>query len=183
MKYERRGCIVMNDNEYLGITAFSNAVGVKPQGIYERISKKNNAIHKYIKPNSKPTQIHISAVKELYGITLTSALTSTLTSEEKSVNSEVPLQKLSQKKTNKKLIYRDKLVESLERQIEEQKKELEKKDKFIDSIMIRLEESQKLLDQQQQLALAEKKEQILLLGEETKEKKNNKWYHFWKRGV
>lgn len=173
----------MNDKEYLGITAFSNAVGVKPQGIYERISKKNNAIHKYIKPNSKPTQIHISAIKDLYGITLTSALTSTLTSEEKSVNNEIPLQKLSQKKISKNVIYRDKLVESLERQIEQQKKELESKDKIINSIMIRLEESQKLLDQQQQLALEDKKEkQILLLGDETKEKNNNKWYHFWKRG-
>lgn len=169
----------MNDNEYLKIGAFSRAVGVQPQGIYERINKPNNAIHKYIKPNSKPTEIHVSAIKDLYGITLTSALSSTLTSAEKRVDSiKVPLQK----KENKKIIYRDKLVLSLERQIEEQKKQLEKKDEIIESIMERLKENQKLLDQQQQLALEDKKEQILLLGEGTKENKN-KWYHFWKRGV
>lgn len=182
----------MEEKEYLGISDFSMAVHVKPQGIYERISKPNNAIHKYIRPNYKPTQIHVSAIEELYGIPLTSALTSTLSSAKKCINSNVPLQEHSEKKkVIKSVKYRDKLISSLERQIEEQRKALEQKDKFIDNLMERLKESERLLDQEQQLSLAEKKEKQILLNagitkennrEESKENNSSKWYHFWKRG-
>ena len=62
----------MNDNECMSISAFAEVVGVSTQNIYERIRKKDNAIQRYIVPNSKPVKIHISAIKELYNKTLQS---------------------------------------------------------------------------------------------------------------
>lgn len=151
----------MNDNEYMSISAFAEVVGVSTQNIYERIRKKDNAIQRYIVPNSKPVKIHISAIKELYNKTLQSPLSSDLQSEKiesMRTHNKVPLQppNESQRLQDESNAYL-KVIEILENQIEQQKKDLESKDKIIASITDRLQESQKLLDQQQQLALADKK--------------------------
>ena len=176
----------MNDNEYMSISAFAEVVGVSTQNIYERIRKKDNAIQRYIMPDSKPVKIHISAVKELYNKTLQSTLSSTLQSESKSGNTEgigefkLPFHdtftetKRVQEEDNAYL----KVIAVLENQIEQQKKDLESKDKIIVSITDRLKESQRLLDQQQQLALADK-QKILELEERTKvveQPQQKKWY-------
>lgn len=155
----------MNDNEYMSISAFAEVVGVSTQNIYERIRKKDNAIQRYIMPNSKPVKIHNSAVKELYNKTLQRPLSSALQSEDKSGNTEgmgelgLPLHTPStetQRVQDENNAYL-KVIAVLENQIEQQKKDLENKDKIIASITERLKDSQKLLDQQQQLALADKK--------------------------
>ena len=82
--------------------------------------------------------------------TLQGTIQSTETEEEKTV----PLQDdfLSENKS----AYL-KIITVLENQIEQQKKELDSKDKIIASITDRLEASQKLVDQQQQLSLADRK--------------------------
>ena len=174
----------MNDNEYMSISAFAEVVGVSTQNIYERIRKKDNAIQRYIMPDSKPVKIHISAVKELYNKTLQSPLSSALQSESTSGNNEVkssqtelPLQtsfKDNEKEENAYL----KVIAVLENEIAQKNKELENKDKIIQSITDRLGESQRLLDQQQQLALADK-QKILELEERTKvveQPQQKKWY-------
>lgn len=55
-----------------------------------------------------------------------------------------------------------KVIAVLENEIAQKNKELENKDKIIQNITERLGESQRLLDQQQQLALADKKNMIEL---------------------
>lgn len=71
-----------------------------------------------------------------------------------------------------------KVIAVLENEIAQKNKELENKDKIIQSITDRLGESQRLLDQQQQLALADK-QKILELEERTKvveQPQQKKWY-------
>ena len=192
----------MNDKEYLGISAFAELVNVSTQSIYERINKKDNAIHKYMKNDTKPFQIHISAVKELYGKTLTSTCTSTLQNEKKA-EEHIPLQSPStENKISEEVMYK-KVIAVLEEQIAQQKKELEAKDNIIANITERLGTSQKLLDQQQQLTLADRqkilmleqknkeqeqvaiedKQKIFMLEQEQKNKMyqqpQKKWYQFW----
>jgi len=176
----------MNEKEYLGISAFASLVNVSTQSIYERLNKKDNAIHKYIKADSKPAQIHISAIKELYGKTLTSTCTGTLQRESTSGKTEgmgelgLPLHAPStetQKVQDEDNAYL-KVIAVLENQIEQQKKDLETKDKQIAEISERLKDSQNLLSQQQQLALADKQNNILMLEDKTQ--KQRKWYEFWK---
>lgn len=175
----------MNDNEYMSISAFAEVVGVSTQNIYERIRKKDNAIQRYIMPDSKPVKIHISAVKELYNKTLQSTLSSALQSENKSGNTEgkssqteLPLQTSFKDNEKEKDTEYLKVIAILENEIAQKNKELESKDKIIVSITDRLKESQRLLDQQQQLALADK-QKILELEERTKvveQPQQKKWY-------
>lgn len=176
----------MNEKEYLGISAFASLVNVSTQSIYERLNKKDNAIHKYIKENSKPVQIHISAIKELYGKTLTSTCTGTLKNgdNESGGTGYVPLHASpnnpsteTQKVQGEDNAYL-KVIAVLEKQVEQQKKDLETKDKQLAEISERLKASQNLLSQQQQLALADKQNNILMLEEKTQKQK--KWYEFWK---
>lgn len=176
----------MNEKEYLGISAFASLVNVSTQSIYERLNKKDNAIHKYIKADSKPVQIHISAIKELYGKTLTSTCTGTLKNgdNESGGTGFVPLQATTNNPSTETQKIQDednaylKVIAVLEKQVEQQKKDLETKDKQIAEISERLKDSQNLLSQQQQLALAYQQNNILMLGEETQKQK--KWYEFWK---
>lgn len=176
----------MSEKEYLGISAFASLVNVSTQSIYERLNKKDNAIHKYIKADSKPVQIHISAIKELYGKTLTSTCTGTLKNGENEIGGTgfVPLQATTNNPSTETQKIQDednaylKVIAVLENQIEQQKKDLETKDKQIAEISERLKDSQNLLSQQQQLALADKQNNILMLEEKTQKQK--KWYKFWK---
>lgn len=180
----------MNDNEYIAISTFSKITNVSVQSIYERINKKDNAIHKYIKADSKPLQIHISAVKDLYNKDYSSTLTSTLKggdimSEKKpsgTPESGPSSLKFFAPTETPKVQDEDnaylKLIAVLEKQVEQQKKDLETKDKQIAEISERLKDSQNLLSQQQQLALADKQNNVLMLGEKTQKQK--KWYEFWK---
>lgn len=176
----------MNDNEYIAISTFSKITNVSVQSIYERINKKDNAIHKYIKADSKPLQIHISAVKDLYNKDYSSTLTSTLKGGENESGGTgyVPLQATTNNPSTETQKVQDednaylKVIAVLEKQVEQQKKDLETKDKQIAEISERLKDSQNLLSQQQQLALADKQNNVLMLGEKTQKQK--KWYEFWK---
>lgn len=176
----------MNDNEYIAISRFAEIVNVSTQSIYERINKKDNVIHQYIKADSKPLQIHISAIKELYNKACSSTLTSTLKGGENESGGTgyVPLQATTNNPSTEtqKVQGEDnaylKVIAVLEKQVEQQKKDLETKDKQLAEISERLKDSQNLLSQQQQLALADKQNNILMLEEKTQKQK--KWYEFWK---
>lgn len=198
----------MNDKEYIGISAFADMVNVSVQNIYERIKKKDNAIQKYVKTDCKPYKIHISAVEELYGKNHSSTCSSPLSSTLKVENEDakkIPLQNPSTgNDASGEMLYYKKIIAVLENQIEEQKNELKTKDTIIANMTERLGTSQKLLDQQQQLALADKqkilmleeknkeqeqisiedKQKILMLEQEQKkyeyQQPQKKWYEFWK---
>lgn len=177
----------MKINEELYVSELAEILDIRTQSIYERLKKENNIINKYRVPDTDPVKLYKAVIEEVYKKDLkdleqqeNETLQSTLQGTEEEQNKN-PLHENESKENYLKVIA------VLEKQVEQQKKDLETKDKIILSITERLAESQNLVNQQQQLALADKKsmleleEKIKLLEQpkdNIEEPQENKWSIF-----
>ena len=137
----------MNE-KFLTIKEFAEKAGVSVQSIYKRISKKDNPIHSYLKEVEGVKMLDSSALDILYTGKNGPA-------EEKpgSKGPEVP-----ENERTEEAIHTDILLNILERQLSEQGQQLQEKDRQlrekdsqISSLLARLEDTTRIIDQQQQL--------------------------------
>lgn len=170
----------MNE-EYLSIKEFADLVGVTQQSIYKRLNKEDNPLHKYFKFEDGKKYISKAAV----------VLYENVSAEEK--KPEVKEEQQENVIQSEKKNYFDCLLELLEqqllekdRQLQEKDNQIKEKDKQIESLLLRLEESNKLVSQQQQLTAIEKKnlfeieEKEAATTEEEPQKKKS-FFSFWNR--
>jgi hypothetical protein len=161
--------------EYVSIKRFAELADVSPQSIYKRLKKENNPLQPFVKRvEGKKPMISMEALS-LYE-----------DNEEPVIHIEEPEQQTS----SNDLI--EKAMTSLQDQLVYQQDQLKEKDKQIELLLKRLEETNKALDQQQKLSAADKQrileletkeaesEKKVLLLEETIQIKeaeaNKKWY-------
>lgn len=162
----------MNEN-YITISKFSKKAGVSTQSIYKRISKKDNAIHKYLKVTNEGAKISSLALKELYGITENE--------EVAKVGNEVVQPNKNITEDKKEIVLNNdsenpykKIIDILQKQVDNYYQEIQTKDSLIKDLTDTIKQNQVLIDQQQKLALADK-QKILQLEEQTAEKKRKKF--------
>ena len=127
------------DKDFLTVKEFSELAGVSVQSIYKKLGKVNNPIQRYLKVVDGVKYISRTALEVLYN---SSPATNVLHEE---------------KKTNEQSST-DRILNILEKQLEEQRRQLQEKDKQIaaqieqiNSLLMRLEESSTIINQQQQL--------------------------------
>lgn len=157
--------------EYVSIKKFAEMADVSQQSIYKRLKKENNPIQQYVKLVEGDKQVISVEALNLYN---------------KKKNEEIHyIEDEDEGKEKKPAAAADELVkaamETLQSQLEYQKEMLREKDKQIASLLSRLEETTKALDQQQHLNVIDKSK-ILELEEKAKsieEDNNKKWYHKW----
>ena len=168
------------ENKYLSIQDFANLVNKSQQGIYKRLKNKEDKLNNYIKLEDGKKLISIEAAKDLYKINI----------------DEIDFDNFGSNREESKTAAADSqaIIEIL-------KNELEIKNKQIDDLNDRLSDLTKTLDQQQQLALIDKKRILELedkqkkyeeaAAEEVKDpaavennkaedSKPKKWWKFWK---
>ena len=155
--------------EYLSIQEFAQLAGVTPQSIYKRIRKSNNRKSK------------IS--KSFYGISEEETTNKPSLKVDKPKEEEKQQKQEKIKETQIKETADQKVIEILREQIEILRKDNEGKDKQIAELHERLAESQKMIDQQQKLSMADK-QQILLLEEQTRtNKEKSRGLFGWFKGL
>lgn len=147
-------------DEYISVKEFAKRAGVSVQSLYKRLNGLNNPLNQYIKLVDNQKMLNISALEEIYGIEVEQPIQPNHSTSE-SINEAV--------------------IDTLLKQTEMLKKELEIKNIQIKELNERLSESQKLLAYQQQLqAMAEQKLQLLEQKEIQQEVKEKKRWQFWK---
>lgn len=171
-------------SETLSIKDFSEVAKVSPQSIYKRLKKLDNPLQAYVVKEGDQIMLQKIALKELYNIEVD------LTTTQPSLKVEQPKAEDKETQENATKVNEEqeqtasfKVIQILREQIEAQRKDIENKNKQIDELNNRLAETTQLLDQQQKLSLADKK-QLLLLEEKTKENKKGiigKFINLFKR--
>lgn len=150
-------------DEYISVKEFAKRAGVSVQSLYKRLNGLNNPLNQYIKLVDNQKMLNISALEEIYGIEV-----------------EQPIQPNHSTYSTSESI-NEAVIDTLLKQTEMLKKELEIKNIQIKELNERLSESQKLLAYQQQLqAMAEQKLQLLEQKEIQQEVKEKKRWQFWK---
>lgn len=166
--------------EYISIREFSDRANVSVQSIYKRLNGVDNPLNRYVKLIDNQKMLNIQALQEIYGIEVEQPIQpkySTYSTEKVSkevenfggkefveIQHELELKELENKHLKEKIDF-----------LESEKKEWKEHIEWLNS---RLEESHKLLDQQQQLcAITQKKIEEL---EEKKEEPKKSWWKFWK---
>ena len=156
-------------SEYITVKEFAEIAGVTIQSIYKRLSKENNPLNPYFKEIDGKKLLHKAALKEVYDL-----------DPPEELEKDQPADPTEEAATPEKNDHADRLITLLEKQLEEKDRQLQEKDlqinakdKQIESLLQRLEEANKLIDQQQQLAAIEKKEVLQLEDPEEKEKKKS----------
>ena len=176
--------------EYLKVNDFAKVAGVSAQSVYKRIKKKSNPIQPFLKEIDNQLFINKSALSILYGIevkettTQPSVIVDKPTTEEKEnikVTTEDVKEIKENEKVNKEAEALQEVIHILSTQLEVQKKSNEEKDYIIKELNNRLAESNRMLDQQQKLSMADKK-RILEL-EEGREEKKKKGIINWLKGL
>lgn len=159
-------------SETLSIKEFSEVAKVSPQSIYKRLKKTDNPIQAYVVKEGDQIMLQKIALKELYNIEvdLTTTQSSLKVEQPKTENKETQDNATKKIKEEQEQTASFKVIQILREQIEAQRKDIENKNKQIEELNNRLAETTQLLDQQQKLSLADKK-QLLLLEEKTKENK------------
>ena len=169
--------------EYLSIQEFAQLAGVTPQSIYKRIRKSNNQIHSFLKKDEEGLKLHKSALSILYGISEEETTNKPSLKVDKPKEEEKQQKQEKIKETQIKETADQKVIEILREQIEILRKDNEGKDKQIAELHERLAESQKMIDQQQKLSMADK-QQILLLEEQTRtNKEKSRGLFGWFKGL
>lgn len=159
--------------EYISIKDFSKLAGVSAQSIYKRIRKADNPIQPFIKQEGNQFTIDKTALQVLYKIGVEE------TTSKQGCEVEQPLIDTQEKdgerkeKTEEKESATNKVINILQEQLEAQRKDIESKNILIAELNNRLAESQRMLDQQQKLSIADKK-RILELEAGTQEKEQEK---------
>lgn len=171
-------------SETLSIKDFSEVAKVSPQSIYKRLKKLDNPLQAYVVKEGDQIMLQKIALKELYNIEVD------LTTTQPSLKVEQPKAEVKETQENATKVNEEqeqtasfKVIQILREQIEAQRKDIENKNKQIEELNNRLAETTQLLDQQQKLSLADKK-QLLLLEEKTKENKKGiigKFINLFKR--
>ena len=162
-------------SDYLIVKEFAGLGGMSEQSIYKRISKVDDPIQPFVDKSSKPWKIDIIALEVVYHKKIDN------------LNRQPSLkvvEKVEKVETTKDNVYHKEEIQPKEdtaslKVIEILQKEIEKKDKLIDTLTKQLEANTQLLNQQQQLSLADKK-RILEL-EESYEHRQNEQGSIWNR--
>ena len=160
--------------EYISIREFSDRANVSVQSIYKRLNGVDNPLNRYVKLIDNQKMLNIQALQEIYGIEVEQHIQSNY--------STYSTEKVSKEVENfgsKELVEVKHQLELAELEIKHLKEQLKDKSEQINSLHQRLEESHKLLDQQQQLcAITQKK--IEELEEKKEEEPKKSWWKFWK---
>lgn len=143
------------EEKFFSIKEFAEEVGKSEQSVYKRIKKANDPIQNYIKLRNGKKVISAAAVCLYNG---------DVNEYEEIGTEEKPLPDTD-------------IITLLKEQIEEQRKEIEFKNKQLEDLTEQLKASseretnyQTLLNQQQQLTAAAEKKEMLLLEEKSKKK-------------
>ena len=139
--------------EFLTIKEFAAAAGITVQSIYKRLNNKEDELQAFYKEQGGKKYISAAALSAVYN-------------KEQEQQEETP----TESKTTESQI-----IEILREQIEAQRKEMEEKNKLIDTLAAQLEREQQLLNQEQQLNLVNAQKILALEAaakptEETKKK-------------
>jgi len=165
--------------EFLTVKEFAELAGVSVQSVYKKLGKSNNPIQRYLKVVDGVKYISRTALDVLYA----SGPAPRAEEREQSILDDEPQQMKNST---------DRLLDILEQQLEEQRRQIQEKDiqiaaqnEQIKSLLARLEESSKIIDQQQKLTAmntkalleTEKKEEAVeqvVVEEETIKEADNK---------
>ena len=134
--------------EYLGVKEFAERVQKSEQSVYKRLRNKNDKIQQYVKLKDGKKIIAAAAIDNLYN------------------NDCIEYEEI---KEEEKPLQDNEIINILKEQIEQQRKEIEFKNKQLEDLTEQLKASseretnyQTLLNQQQQLTAAEKQKVLLL---------------------
>lgn len=133
------------DKEYLSITDFAARAKVSKQSIYKRLNQLNNKLNNYVEKVDNQKMIDIRALQEVYGMEVEQPSQPKVNQVEQPSQPDIQLQNDTEKL----------LIEMLQ-------KELDEKNKQIENL-------QRIIDQEQQLNMANHKK-ILLLEEKLQDK-------------
>ena len=144
------------DKDLLTVKEFAELAGVSVQSIYKKLGKENNPIQRYLKVVDGVKYINRKAYEILY-----SAGSAAMTTEEDHRQPEEEQLKPQREEAETPPPPKsstDRILDILEQQLEEQRRQLQEKDKQIaaqteqiNSLLARLEESSQIINQQQQL--------------------------------
>lgn len=137
--------------EFITIKEFAAAAGITVQSIYKRLNNKNDELQPFYKEQDGKKYISIAALSAIYKKEYQPK-------EEKQDSSSTA---------------ESKIIEILREQIEAQRKDIEEKNKLIDTLAAQLEREQQLLNQEQQLNLVNH-QKILALEAANKPKEKKK---------
>lgn len=144
--------------EYISIKEFAEIAGVSQQSIYKRLNKKDNPLQPYFKEVDGKKFLRKSALS-LYEIAASADEKAEQPEHEPEVKENV---KIKEKRDSNERLF-DLLEQQLQekdRQLQEKDKQLQEKDKQLSSLLQRLEEANKIINQQQQLTAIEKKNML-----------------------
>lgn len=158
----------MSDS-YLSIKEFAECANVSIQSVYKRIKKSDDIIHNFIIIKDGKKLIAAAAIEQIYNINYNS------------INNDI------EEEAKEEPLYND-IISILKEQIEQQKREIEFKNKQIDNLMIQLKESSKretnyqtLLNQQQQLTATEKQKILQLENKASANEKKRGIFSFFRK--
>ena len=159
------------EKDLLTVKEFAELAGVSVQSIYKKLGKANNPIQRYLKEVKGVKYIE----RRAYAILYSSAPAPTAAEEVSPaiVEEPTPPQPGESEAPPPPKSSTDRILDILEQQLEEQRRQLQEKDKQIaaqieqiNSLLARLEESSQIINQQQQLTAMNVK---ALTGGESKE--------------
>lgn len=159
------------EKNLLTVKEFAELAGVSVQSIYKKLGKANNPIQRYLKVVDGVKYIE----RRAYAILYSSAPAPTAAEEAPPaiVEEQTPPQPGESEAPPPPKSSTDRILDILEQQLEEQRRQLQEKDKQIaaqadqiNSLLARLEESSQIINQQQQLTAMNVK---ALSGGESKE--------------
>lgn len=139
-----------NNTDFLSVKDFAQKIGVSVQSVYKKINKADSELQDYIVKENNIVKIDSRAIKEIYNV----SMPTTSPKEETTKFEEFFIQQIEEK----------------DRQIKEKDRQIEERDSQIKSLIERLAEANKLLDQQQQLNAADKSKILQLESLEQKKK-------------
>lgn len=151
--------------------------GRTQQSIYKRLKKQDNPLNVFVKDGADGLKIHKDALRVVYGIKEESENKV----EQPRLTTGLNVEK-QQETTEEKQTAEMKVIEILQKELEEQRKSNEIKDNQINELTEMLQNSQRMLDQEQKLN-AMNTQRILQLEESTKHKKKKSFFDFFRKGA
>lgn len=157
--------------EYITVKEFAEIAGVSIQSIYKRLSKENNPLNPYFKEADGKKLLQKAALWEVYNLDQPEEAAADQPAEHKKetdIAADQPAEPEKIDHTDRFITLLEKQLQEKDRQLQEKDQQINAKDKQIESLLQRLEEANKLIDQQQQLAAIEKKDVLQLEDQEKK---------------
>lgn len=163
----------MEEKQELSVQELSNRTGKSIQSIYKRIRNPNDLLQGFLKRDSdgnviEPVRIFENAIDIIYNKGKPAPKPKPKHSLVQLSSAEETKEKKEEQNAYSKAIeVLQEQLNLLQEELKVERADKEKKDKLIFELNERLAESQRMIDQQQKLSLADK-QQILLLEEKTK---------------